>query len=423
MNSNYRQVLILAAFSLIVGCSKNSAPKDSKETEHHEAEAQSSTTLSAEQTKSIGLTLGRLEKKQLTAVLRANGILKVPNQNRASISSPIGGIIKTIAVQAGQTVKAGQVIATLYNAEYVSMQEAFLTVRAQCELALSELTRQKNLSQASATATKNLQQAEMEWKTLSIRQASLKQQLDQLGANTSSLKAESIRDVMELRAALSGAVSSVLVNIGTHVSPSNPIVEIVDNSQLHLDLYVYEKDIAKISTGQLIHFTPTNNQGPEYDARIYSISNTFEPQSKAITVHARVEGKKDNLIEGTNVSAVISLQSALLDAVPSASIVNSQGQDFIFILADTHENDMQAEHDTNGKTVTASGHSATHNDSAVHANANQAFLRIPVRKGTTDVGYTEITPLVSLPSDARIVTNGAFFLLAKLTNSGESHEH
>jgi membrane fusion protein, heavy metal efflux system len=41
----------------------------------------------------------------------------------------------------------------------------------------------------------------------------------------------------------------------------------------------------------------------------------------------------------------------------------------------------------------------------------------------TSVGYTEITPLKELPSNARIVTKGAFFLIAKMTNAGEAHEH
>ena len=52
-----------------------------------------------------------------------------------------------------------------------------------------------------------------------------------------------------------------------------------------------------------------------------------------------------------------------------------------------------------------------------------AFEKIPVRKGTTDVGFSEITLLSDIPDNAKIVTNGAFFLMAKLTNQGEAHEH
>ena len=52
------------------------------------------------------------------------------------------------------------------------------------------------------------------------------------------------------------------------------------------------------------------------------------------------------------------------------------------------------------------------------------FEIVPVAKGTTDVGYTEITPLKEIPEGARVVVKGAFFVLAKMTNTGEDeHEH
>jgi len=50
------------------------------------------------------------------------------------------------------------------------------------------------------------------------------------------------------------------------------------------------------------------------------------------------------------------------------------------------------------------------------------FEKIQVAKGTTDIGYSEITLLKEIPAGAKIVIKGAFFILAKMTNSGE-HEH
>jgi hypothetical protein len=44
---------------------------------------------------------------------------------------------------------------------------------------------------------------------------------------------------------------------------------VVDNSQLHLDLSVYEKDLPVLKNNQLIHFTLTNNPGKEYDAQYF----------------------------------------------------------------------------------------------------------------------------------------------------------
>ena len=58
-----------------------------------------------------------------------------------------------------------------------------------------------------------------------------------------------------------------------------------------------------------------------------------------------------------------------------------------------------------------------------HNEAGTTFEKIPVRKGTTDVGYSEITLLKDIPKNSKIVTKGAFFILAKMSNKGEGHQH
>ena len=76
-------------------------------------------TLTAAQIKTIGIELGVIEQKQLTASLKTNGVLKVPNQNKASINSLYGGVIKSLLVQPGNTVRKGQTIATISNPDFV----------------------------------------------------------------------------------------------------------------------------------------------------------------------------------------------------------------------------------------------------------------------------------------------------------------
>ncbi|MNG16442.1 hypothetical protein D3C84_1003590 [compost metagenome] len=42
-----------------------------------------------------------------------------------------------------------------------------------------------------------------------------------------------------------------------------------------------------------------------------------------------------------------------------------------------------------------------------------------VKKGVTDLGFTEISFIDDVPSDAIVVTKGAFFLLSKSKTSGQ----
>lgn len=413
--------LYIILISLLTGsCStKNTTGEAENPVDAHAHESATTTTLTSEQIKSIGVTTGGFEKKQLTASLKANGILKVPNQNRANATSLLGGTVKEILVQTGASVQKGQTIAIISNNQFISMQEEYLSISARAGLAEADFERQKTLKEGNAASLKAFQQAEAELKSLRAKKSGLQKQLSLIGIDAQQLTPENIQSSVNIKSPINGSVSNVLVNIGSYLEASNPVAEIVDNSQLHLDLYVYEKDLNKVKVGQTIHFTLTNNPGKEYDADIYAISNTFEPNTKAVSVHATVKGDKHGLIDGMSITALISLENATYLAVPTEAIVSNEGQDFIFIVSDKEVPPQEvAAHDHSAHDHAAHDHSAE-----PVTESGTVFERIPIRKGTTDVGYSEITLLKDIPADSKVVTKGAFFILAKMTNQGEAHEH
>ncbi|MBK8496273.1 MAG: efflux RND transporter periplasmic adaptor subunit [Chitinophagaceae bacterium] len=394
---NNRSIIILAFFvtaGFFVSCGGNDRSEPAvpeTETPKEEHENPDEATLTAEQLKTIGIEFGKIEQKQLTASLKTNGVLKVPNQNKAGINSVYSGIIRSLLVQPGNNVTKGQTIATIANPEFIQVQGDYLGINSRMVLAEQEYSRQKELNAGNAGALKNLQAAEAELKALRTRRSSLQQQIQLMGINPASLSNGRLVSVLSVRSPISGVVSNVHVKMGSYVDVTTVIAEVVDNSQLHLDLFVYEKDLPKLKNKQTIHFTVTNNPGKEYDAEIFSLGSSFENESKAVSVHAMVKGDKTGLIDGMNITANISLDKATLPAIPTEAIVNFQGQDYIFIVdrVDTKTN-------------------TTH------------FRRIPVVKGTSDVGYSEITLLKEIPAGAKVVTKGSFFILAKQTNT-EGH--
>jgi RND family efflux transporter MFP subunit len=402
---------LLVSLFLLASCKgeKGAEQKEESKTEQAAGEGEHEThenpetvSLTAGQIKSIGVEMGLIEEKELTAALKANGTLKVPNQNRATVNTLYGGVIQTLRIQPGDNVRKGQVIATLANPDFMRLQEEYVAVNDRIELAGLEYNRQKELSAGNAGALKNFQSATTELKTLQTRRNTLTQQIRLMGIEPSQLSSGKLVSILSVKSPISGVVSSVAAQIGSYVDLTSPIAEIVDNSQLHLDLFVYEKDLPKIRNNQIIHFTLTNAPGKEYDARIFSLGSSFEGESKAVSVHAKVMGNKTGLIDGMNITAAVSLEKARVPAVPTDAVVNYQGQDYIFIVADPHgHSNVQAGVDEPGIT----------------------FEKVPVAKGTTDVGYTEITLLKPIPKNAKVVVKGAFFVLAKMTNSGGGHEH
>ena len=121
-------------------------------------------------------------------------------------------------------------------------------------------------------------------------------------------------------------------------------------------------------------------------------------------------GDKTGLIDGMSVTANISLDKATVAAVPTEAIVSYQGQDYIFIQVEA------------GKNAPAAADSAKAAGKEQSDETGLVFKRVPVAAGTSDVGYTEITLLNEIPAASKIVVKGAFFVLAKMTNT-EGDEH
>jgi len=376
-------------------------------TDEHEEE--NVVTLTDEQIKTVGIEIGSIEQKQLSSAMNANGFLRVPNTHKANATSLFGGIIKALHVEIGDHVKKGQTIATISNPQFIQLQEEYLSINSRIEFAEQELIRQRELNEGNVGAKKNLQSATTELNTLRTRKASLNQQIQMMGINPASLSNSNLKSSLIVTSPISGTVSNVFAKMGSYVDVSSAIVELVDNSALHLDLQVFEKDIPLIRMGQKIDFVVTNSPNKTYSAEVYNIGSSFNSNSKTITVHSRVLGDKTGLIDGMNVTGAVHLDGALSSAVPDDAIVNADGKYYIFLVKEQEEEPHE------------------HKEGEAHDHGSEKgtrFVRMEVIKGASQLGYTAITPVSEIPHGTHIVVKGAFFVGAKMDDSGEhAHAH
>ncbi len=394
------------------GNGQNQAKEINKEA--HE-EVPTIATLSEEQLKIVGIKIGTIEQRELSSTIKANGILNVPNNNKANATTLYGGVIRTLKVQLGDYVRKGEIIATIANPQFIQLQEEFLSVISKITFAEQELARQKELNEGNAGAKKNLQSATAELNSLRTRKASLHQQLQLMGINPSTLSNSNLKSALTVISPLNGTVSNVYAKIGSYVDVSSPVIEIVDNSSLHLDLQVFEKDLPQIKIGQTVHFRLTNNPTTEYEATVFNIGSSFQNESKTIAVRCRIKGNKIGLIDGMNITGVVSLSNVTTPAVPNDAIVNTDGKYFIFVQTDKkaeehHEEGKEEENHKNDDK----------NEKEDKASIN--FEKIEILKGVSDMGYTAITFVKQVPANPKIVVKGAFFVNAKLSNAGEDED-
>lgn len=414
INNIVFSVFVLVAIFALNACTNKHTEGDGHNhgteaatTDEHEKE--NVAVLTDEQMKAVGVEIGSIEQKQLSKTLKANGALRVPNSNKANATSLFGGVIKSLNVEIGDFVRKGQVIATISNPQFIQLQEEYLSINSRIEFAEQEVARQRELNEGNAGAKKNLQSATSELNTLRTRKASLQQQIQMMGINPASLSNSSFKSSLVVTSPISGTISNVFAKIGSYVDVSSPIAEIIENTALHLDLQVYEKDIPLIKIGQKIDFVVTNNPNKTYSAEVYSIGSSFSGESKTIAVHSKITGDKTGLIDGMSITGTVSSDDVLSTAVPNDAIVNADGKYYIFLVKEQEEEP----HD--------------HKEDEVHDHGSEKgtqFVRVEVVKGASQLGYTAITPVSEIPHGTHIVVKGAFFVNAKMNDTGEDgHGH
>ncbi|MFZ1704696.1 MAG: efflux RND transporter periplasmic adaptor subunit [Saprospiraceae bacterium] len=380
---------------------------DHGEGEHNDSEEQNKTVhLNLAQYKNAGIDTGWFEMKNLSDIINATGYTKLPPQNQADVTAVMGGIVKNIKVIEGQYVKQGQSLATIQSLEYnkirlekSKLNESLQSAQANKQFLDVEFIRQKELADENINAKKTFQKVSSELELETKKIANLKEQIniiDQmlvLGGTTKS-------PVLSVNAPISGYISEVYVKIGSNAETGNPMFTILDNSKMHVDLMIYEKDLYKVKVGQNVRFILTNQNNKEIKGKIKNVGKNFENDTKSVAVHTDILDKNHNLIPGMYVNALVEVGTDNVSTLPADAVIKAEGREFIFIMK---KENMEGKHEADEIT----------------------FARIEVKTGISQLGNVQVNLLQPIQKGDKIVTNGAFYLQSHLTkeSGGGGHAH
>ncbi|MEO7976196.1 efflux RND transporter periplasmic adaptor subunit [Flavobacterium sp.] len=383
---------VIIAMSLI-SCNEKKA-----EETHEEEKSATEVALSPSQFKTIGIETGLIENRNLNKVIKANGYTTVPPQNSANVAALIGGTVKDIFVLEGTFVNKGKTLATIQNLEVIEIQEEYHSATANIEYLKLEYNRQKTLSEENVNPRKTFQEVKAKLAVERARAQAAKSKLDALHVGTKGNSS-----LVPIVAPISGYVGKINIAKGAFAETGITLFEVVDNSQMHLDLNVYEKDLGSIAVGQMIDFVLTNQSNKSIKGKIFGINKSFSNESKTVAVHAKIEpSDTKDLISGMYVSANINITNATVPALPKDAIVRNGDKYYVYVQEEKKHSEKKNTKNTESEEV--------------------HFKAIEVIPGTTDLGYTEVKFVDEISADAKIVFKGAFYLLSAMKGGGE-HEH
>ena len=380
MKSN--QILAIAGISLMLACTAN---KKEEQKVVASSMKQDSTILNvvrltAAQLKTANLTTGQVQNRDMHQVLKVNGLIDVPPSNIVSISIPLGGYLKKTNLIPGMFVKKGALLAVIEDPIYIQLQQDYLTAKSRLAYLEADYIRQQDLNMTKSTSDKIYQLAKSDFESQKYLVKSLQEKLKLIGIDPTQLNETSISRSINFNAPIGGYVTKVNVNIGKYVTPTDVLFEIVDPSDLHVRLIVYENDVSNLKIGNEVIFTTNNDISKKYVAHVAVITPNIN-EERTTDVHCHLVNENVRLYPGTYVNAEISLNNAKVDALPEESIVKWENKPFVFIK-----------------------------------QLDQSYKLVAVELGVTTNGFIEVKTNLK---GQDIVLNNAYTLLMKLKNSVE----
>ncbi|WP_271855930.1 efflux RND transporter periplasmic adaptor subunit [Patiriisocius marinus] len=337
MKRNIYKIVTLTVIVLLWSCGETNNKIDTNDTDNLTVD-DGLIKVTQTQFEQNEMKLGKLEEKAFPKIISVNGMIDVPPENRAVVSATMGGYIKTTPLLVGDVVKKGQVLVTIENPQFVSLQQEYMEVNEQLMYLKSEYDRQTTMKAENITSQKSYLKAESDYKTAVAKHTGLDKQLRMLNISPSRVREGLISSIVSMYAPISGSITKINITKGSYVSPATEILEIIDTDHIHLELSVFEKDILNIKKGQKIDFKISEASSEIYKAEVHLVGTSIQPDRK-IAVHGHIENEDEtNFLTGMFVDANIITETTVSKALPSEAIVEVDNISYILILNKKEDN-------------------------------------------------------------------------------------
>lgn len=293
--------------------------------------------ISQEQFEHGKMKLDGIKESIFPVTVKTTGMIDVPPENRAVVSAIMGGYIRKTPLLIGDQVRKGQLLVTIENPEFVSIQQQYMEVHGQLSYLKAEYDRQQTMVSENITSRKSFLKAESDYKTAIAKYKGLQKQLNLLNISPEQVERGNFNSTASIVAPIDGSITNVNVSKGSFVSPSTPIMEIINNDHIHLELSVFEKDIMNVKKGQNVTFRIPEASPESFLAKVYLVGTSID-ENRTIKVHAHLEHEDSNFLTGMFVEANIIIDTSSQYSLPTDAIGIIDDQAYVLILDEKKDN-------------------------------------------------------------------------------------
>jgi membrane fusion protein, heavy metal efflux system len=298
----------------------------------NESHSQSAFTLSEEQIKTNGIKFGKANFCTIESKIMVTGIIHALPQNKTSIHSKVDGFIGKINFISGEYVRKGQVLATVSNPSFITLQKQFLQSYYNMNLAYKDYQRKKALLESDAISKKSYEQSFALYQVSTAEYEGHKSELQLLGFTPNAIiKTGIINPELKIISPLNGFIQAKEISPGKQITTTDELFSIINQDKLYVELNVPLKYASTLYIGQKVKFTLPEIKDTIIGA-LHTIGKVTNTENNTIQVHADIQTKLAaiDFYENRFVNAYIISKSNEVLTVPKEAVYEEEGKNYVY---------------------------------------------------------------------------------------------
>ncbi|HEX6135455.1 MAG TPA: efflux RND transporter periplasmic adaptor subunit [Longimicrobiales bacterium] len=249
-------------------------------------------------------------------------------QRMVEVRAQVPGIVSRLAVDRGDPIRTGQLIAVI---EAEGIRSAAAGAQAQVSAAEANLALARQRLESARTLYERGAISQIDLQVAVAGYEAAQGQLAAARAQASSAS-ESARRA-NITSPLSGEVSHRHVSQGEVVSPGDPLITVVNTSQLELAGQVPVQSAARVQRGQRVEFTVDAYPGQAFEGVVARVEPTADPATRQVGVYLRLPNPDGRIVGGVFATGrVLSSVADSVLAVPVSAIRTEDGGTYVWLI-------------------------------------------------------------------------------------------
>ena len=301
--------------------------------------------LSVEATARAGIKLAPVEERALSGELSTTGEVDYDQNLLAQVSTRLAGRVERATAELGQSVRAGQTLATIDSLDMGKAKAEFLQAKTRLELADKNRVREETLFEKKVSSEQSMLTARSAFEESRAGYEAAKEALRLYGLSNAEVDAVRYGDsrsaIFAVRAPFDGKVVEKHLTRGELVTPEKSLFTIADLRREWVWIDVYEQDLARVHPGDIAEVRVDAFPDRTYRGVVSYVRDEVDKESRTVRARIDVDNADGALrprmfakVQLTDPHAAGGAKSApLVLVVPDAAVQRDGDAFLVFVLA------------------------------------------------------------------------------------------